>query len=244
MSLTLRKALIVMTYARSGSTWFAQLLGSTGVLGRPEDWFNGQGYRDRGIHDYPLDRPGQMAQALTEGTSANGVTGLKLSATRLDEIRGFDWVSALPPLNFVHLTRRDRLGRAISDVRAQQTRQYRSTSPVRGVARYDASMISGAIAHQLKEERRVRHYFAVNGIAPLELTYEDLSAEPQAAIDGVAAFLGVAEPARIRADLIELTVQRDAVNDEWRDRYVSERRDLTRLPRVSPWLQLRNMLRG
>ena len=87
---------VVMTYARSGGTWFAQLVGSTGVLGRPEDWFNGQGYRDRGVTDYPLDCAGQRAMMLSRGMTGNGVFGVKLSPQRLDELWPRRWAEDFP----------------------------------------------------------------------------------------------------------------------------------------------------
>ena len=102
---------VVMTYARSGGTWFAQLLGSTGVMGRPEDWYNGTGYRNRGVADYPLDRAGQRAVMLSRGMTANGVFGVKLSPQRLDELAGSNWAEDFADRRFIHLVRRDRLAR-------------------------------------------------------------------------------------------------------------------------------------
>jgi LPS sulfotransferase NodH len=214
----------VMTYARSGATWFAQLLGSTGVLGRPEDWFNGVGYRNRGVADYPLDRAGQLARVLSAGRSANGVYGVKLSPVRCDELRGFDWQGQLGPLAWIHLLREDRLGQAISDVRAQQTGQYRSTTPSGGPARFDAAMIANSLTRQLLDEARVRQFFAIGGIAPLELSYEQVLADEAGALARVAELVGVTEPLEPDRAAIALEVQRDAVSEEWRARFLALQR--------------------
>lgn len=217
-----RLSYVVMTYARSGGTFFAQLVGSTACLGRPEDWFNGTGYRNRGLSDYPLDRPGQLDMVRSRGTSGNGITGLKLSPMRIDDLEGFDWFGALQPKLFVHLVRRDRLGRAISDIIAQQTKQYRSTSPVQGQPRYDRKLILNSLTQQAIDEGRAQLYFAMHGIEPLEITYEELCEDPEAMVQRLADALGVAGPAQFRHDLVELKIQRGEVNQAWRDRFLAE----------------------
>jgi len=221
---------VVMTYARSGGTWFAQLLGSTGALGRPEDWFNGQGYRDRGVTDYPLDRAGQRAMMLSRGMTENGVFGVKLSPQRLDELWRSRWAEDFPERRFIHLVRRDRLGRALSDVKAQQTRQFRASSAGRGAPRYSATMIRDFILAQALNEARVQQYFALNGIAPLEIAYEDLLADVPAVLTRVAAFLGVSGSIQADADMVDLAIQRDATNIEWRTRFLAEHHTIDRMP--------------
>lgn len=221
---------VLMTYARSGATWLAQLLGSTGALGRPEDWFNGQGYRNRGVADYPLDRPGQLERAMVEGRSENGVIGLKLSVNRMDALKGFDWASRFAPTHFIHLTRRDALARAISEVRAEQTGQWRSTTEPRGQLRYDPDAIRKALIRQVRDEARLRLYFARNRIVPLEISYEDLAADPDDAVLHIADFLEVPFTARADHRKVTLTIQRDPTNTEWRDRFTRETFDLRVVP--------------
>jgi len=221
---------VVMTYARSGGTWFAQLLGSTGALGRPEDWFNGQGYRDRGVTDYPLDRAGQRAMMLSRGMTENGVFGVKLSPQRLDDLRGSRWAEDFPERRFIHLVRRDRLARALSDVKAQQTRQFRASSIARGEPHYSARMIRDTILAQAVHEARVQQYFALNDIVPLEIAYEDLLADAPAVLARVAAFLGVSGSIQPDANKVDLTIQRDATNAEWRKRFLAEQQTIDRMP--------------
>ncbi|MEY2926055.1 MAG: hypothetical protein RL367_532, partial [Pseudomonadota bacterium] len=182
---------VIWTYPRSGATWLAELLASTGVLGNPGDWFNGVGLRVQLGSDYPLDREGQFQQVLTRGTTPNGIYGLKMSCFRFGELAGFDWISRLPGLHHVHLVRKDCLARAISDVRAQQTGQYRSNAQVRGVTLYDGPAIQEAMREQAQEQARLKLYFARNGIVPLELTYEAAQQDPGAIADAVAHMLAL-----------------------------------------------------
>lgn len=233
-----------MTYQRCGSNWLAQLAGSTGMLGRPEDWFNGAGYRLRGETDYPLDRPGQLARMRQGGTTANGVCGVKLSAQRCDELAGFGWRQQLGPLRYVHLTRDDRLARAISDVRAQQTGQYRSTTAARGAAVYNASTIRAALAQQAADEARIRQFFALADITPLELSYEELRADPGAATSRIAAFLGLSSVPMPDLGQITLKVQADPASAEWRVRFLAEHARVDRLPSLREGRGWRNLLAG
>ncbi len=64
--------------ARSGSSWFAGALDSTGALGHPADAFNTL-YQRRvlGAH-YPADRAEQIRLVLTEGATENGIYGVKV----------------------------------------------------------------------------------------------------------------------------------------------------------------------
>jgi LPS sulfotransferase NodH len=225
---------VVMTYARCGATWLAQLLGSTNCLGRPEDWFNGKGYRKRGVADYPLDRVGQLAKTLSLGRSDNGVAGLKLSPTRIDELAGFDWTGSLAPLRFIHLNRADRVARAISEVRAEQTGQWRSTTAPEGKPRYDRRALHSALVRHARDEARTRLYFDLNGIAPLELTYEELHADPEKIVSRIAEYVGVDRIAPPDHARVTLRVQRDAINEAWRARYLAE----TAAPNVLPSIEM------
>lgn len=244
MVLAVEKGLVVMTYARCGATWFAQMLGSTGCLGRPEDWFNGEGYRNRGLADYPLDRKGQLAVVHSSGRSPNGVAGVKLSVPRLLELEGFDWTSGLGELHFIHLVRRDRLDRAISDHRAQQTGQYRSTSHATGQPRYDRDRIEEIIEAQAREEAAIRRYFAVNGIIPLELAYEDIVGHEAETVRKIADWMGLDAVPSIDPDAIELEIQRDEINEAWRERFLAETRSMSHfapLP-TSRWAHVRQRI--
>lgn len=227
---------VLCSSPRSGSNYLCELLASTGELGRPQDWFNGPGIRARGDADYPLDPPTQLQQVLARGTTANGVYGMKMFCAGFDRIAGLDWVSALPALHWISLERRDALGQAISDVRAAQTLQYRSTAPTRAAPRYDPRAIRASLDARVREQARWALFFGRNDLRPLRLVYEDVVADPQAAVDAVAALFGLAPGPRIEAQALTLEVQRDALSEDWRGRFLASAQDLTRLDALPlPW---------
>ena len=69
---------MICTTPRSGSNYLSQILESTGVLGRPREYFNGPARRVLDDPSYPDDVEAQIERILTDGATANGVYALKL----------------------------------------------------------------------------------------------------------------------------------------------------------------------
>jgi LPS sulfotransferase NodH len=211
----------VCSTARSGSTYLCTLLESTGRLGHAVEYFNARARRMAGLTDYPDDPQLQLAKVLELGSTPNGVYGLKIFADQAELIRETRWAAVLPNLAFVYLERGDLLGQAISQVRAAQTDQWRHDMPVCAEPRYDAAAITRALRNTAKDQARWNFWFARTGIEPLRLRYEDIIANPQSAVDGVAALVGV-ERLAVRAEDATVRVQRDALSEAWRARYLQE----------------------
>jgi LPS sulfotransferase NodH len=220
----------ICTSPRSGSNLLCQYLASTGVLGRPLEYFNGPGRRTLGLPDYPDDREKQIACVLTIGATANGIYGLKIFPEQFDLVAAsLSWTRLLPDLRFVLLKRGDLLAQAISSVRASQTKQWRSTSPAQGSAVYDADEIYERLRALVRDYARWDLFFARNGIDPLVVSYESLVESPQGCVDRIAGLFGLQGPALIDARLVDLAIQRDALSAEWKTRFLAERHGLDAL---------------
>ena len=231
---------VICAEQRSGSSYLCQLLWSTGLLGRPADYFNSVGRR-RNQPDYPEDAEAQLGEILRQGRTENGVYGFKIFAFNFDRVAAARWAGRLPRLSFIHLNRRDLLGQAISSVRALQTGQYSANFEAGGTPSYDAGHILAELHRFARSEARWAAYFARCGIDPLRLCYEDIEAEPQAGVDKVAALLGLEE--RPLADLsrVALRVQRDSLSREWRARFIAEMGDVSRLDDVGEPSRLKRL---
>ena len=210
----------ICTTPRTGSNYLCQLLSSTGVLGRPLEYFNAEGRR---IHDdptYPDDPAEQFRRILTMGSTPNGVYGLKVFPFQHDTIaKTCAWTKLLPSLKFIALERRDILGQALSLARVAQTCQYRSTVQTRHPAIYDAALIRAILFKVIKDRARWSLFFARTGIEPLPVFYEEVAANPQSEVDRIATFIGDCAPAIVRPESIEVKMQRDTVTEEWRTRF-------------------------
>ena len=213
----------VCTTIRSGSTWLAELLASTGQLGRPAEYFSTKFQRRVVSHDYPDTVRGQVAHALANGTTPNGIYGFKIYPMQLDGMAGrLNWTEWFPDLRFVHLQRRDLLGQAISRVRVNQTLQWRSTMPASAAPRYDGAAILAAMRETVAQDARWTLFFARNGIAPLRLIYEDALQAADATVAAVAGLVGVEGTVTAAPERIAFAVQRDGVSAEWRERFVAQ----------------------
>lgn len=220
----------ICTQPRSGSNLFCQYLSSTGQLGYPLEYFNGSGRRALGMPDYEDDPHWQIQFIRSRAVTPNGVYALKLFAHQLDAVSAsLRWTALLPKLKFVYHERRDLLGQAISWVRAMQTGQYRSTQAVSGGIQYDGKAILDRLSAIVRERARWETYFARTGISPLRTTYEDLLADPPREVCRVATHVGLRDPITIDPARIDLTLQRDALSEEWRCRFHEEFGDPDRI---------------
>jgi trehalose 2-sulfotransferase len=220
----------ICTSGRSGSNLLCQYLSSTGMLGNPLEYFNGSGRRLLGYPEYPDDPSGQIDWILTTGATPNGIYGLKIFPAQAEVVeKSIRWTELLPDLKFVLFKRRDMLGQAISAVRALQTEQWRASMPARGPAMYDGAQIYERLQSAARDYARWDIFFARKAVAPTIIVYENLLADPQAAVDQVAGLFGLRGQARAVAERLDLKIQRDATTEEWRARFLAEYRDRTEL---------------
>ena len=216
----------VCTSGRSGSNLLCQYLSSTGMLGNPLEYFNGSGRRLLGYPEYPDEPSRQIDWILTLGATPNGIYGLKAFPAQIEQIeKSIRWTELLPGLKFVLLKRRDILGQALSAVRALQTEQWRASMPARGPAMYDGAQIYERLQFAAGDYAWWDIFFTRHVVVPTIIVYEDLLADPQAAVDQVADLFGLRGYARVASERIDLTMQRDATTEEWRTRFLAEYRD-------------------
>ncbi len=225
---------VIFLTPRSGSTWLTELAMNTGALGAPQEWFN-EGWiltdynalgcvppRPRGT----LDVNAYVDEIVDEG---RGVAGLELSMQQALLLRGlidgpFDpsWLKAT-----FYLRRRDIAAQAVSLYRSVVSNRYHSyqrNSPKElrafANAEYDRERLLGFLGFIIKVERTFGALFKSCGLAPIPLLYEDLEADPLAALRRIALAIGVEPPERVPPTTLK--VMRDETSAVWRERLMSD----------------------
>lgn len=224
---TSQRGYALCTVPRTGSNYLCRLLDSTGVLGTAREYFNTQGRRDNGYPDYPDDPEDQLGWVVREGATPNGVYGVKVFPDHFDHSASTRWTSRLPNLSFIHLERRDLLGQALSLARARQTSQYSSVAEPRAEPRYDRQHITDCLAEIVRGRMRWDFYFARNGLTPLRLVYEDFVGQPLETVGRVARLVGLSGQITVDFAKVAHRIQRDALTETWRRRFLAESFDLT-----------------
>lgn len=210
---------------RSGSNLLARALLSTGRFGRAGEYFNhpqvtrfSDEHGIRSLEDYAIATRARRA-------AANGIFGTKLGWAQLYYLTKQGIIPRLyRDSRFILMERRDTLGQAISFSIAYQTKAWTSAhqSQQEGYE-FDPEDILGRIRGINCAYSRFKQYFAVFGIEPIYVLYEelerDIAGTAQRVIDQLA--LPDTEDARVDATKISLERQRGELNDEVRKRFLA-----------------------
>ena len=239
-------AVILCGTPRSGSTLLCGLLGDAGV-GAPDSFF-GERFMDDFAAGWglPPERVAGWEQryfdaALRAGRYGTPIFALRLMRENLEFMLGF--LSRLFPSGgagkaliaaafgrvlFLHLSRREKLAQAVSRVKAEQTglwhiapdgSEIERTAPPQA-PRYDFDRIHAEVMSLETSDAAWNDWFAAESIAPLRITYEELSEDPSSPLHRICSALGLPMPAQVRPGVARLS---DATSADWIRRYRVER---------------------
>lgn len=195
---------LLASVPRSGSTYVSHLLWQTGCLGAPLEYLN---FEPSGPYGFASDSPAGQADlwhsALHRRTSPNGVFGLKAFPLQLEGVHAGNpqlvgnVMRTLFPrerrARVVELRRRDRTAHAISYARALLSGIWRKEQEPddRPEPEYSREALARATRMIEQQEQTWQAMYRDLRAEPLVVWYEDVLADPQAAISAVAAYLGV-----------------------------------------------------
>lgn len=215
------KAYILCTAPRSGSTLLCRMLTETGVAGRPASYFHEPCVADWAARldlapgNDADDRALQVSvlrAAQDKGRNGAGPFGLRLQRhsfpyfmERLEDIFPDERTDterlrrAFGATAFIYLTRADKVEQAVSYAKARQsglwhvapdgTEQERLAPRAEPV--YDAAEIAEQVETFAQYDRDWESWFAGQGLEPLRIGYEDLSADPQQMLRRTLEVLGL-----------------------------------------------------
>lgn len=223
------------------------LLASTGVAGRPESYFRApdeQAWARRfgipvagdGSFDYR-----SFARAVRRaGSTPNGVFGARVMWGTMSRIvdglgtarSGRDLevlADAFGPLRLVHLRRDDVVGQAVSWARAEQTGYWQDGDRASAHPRFELDQVAELVRTVTEHNAAWSSWVAGQGVEAHSVTYEEVTADPRQAVQGILHHLGIALPPGWRP-VARQRRQADEVNADWVRRYHAAQRsaDITR----------------
>lgn len=240
---------IVASTPRTGSTLLCRAVWGTGLAGAPAEYLNPMQIRDwevrfgsiaSRVRHRPLRGPllGLVGRARwsderlrehldrvrTRRTGPTGWFGLKIhhhhfKAWFLDA--GRDPADFFGPITWVRLTREDRLGQGLSWARALQTGRWAAHQRAWRRPSYDRSAIAKCLARIEADEAGWDAYFRGRGVAPLALTFEEVTRDLAGSARRVLAGLGVPGADLATVPSPDLEPQADATTARWRVRFTA-----------------------
>ncbi|WP_161633515.1 Stf0 family sulfotransferase [Mesorhizobium erdmanii] len=241
-------AYIICGTPRTGSTLLCKLLASTGTSGDPHSFYRRQDLSEWAEEWQLPDRDtmgelefdtAYLDAAITAGKGETGVFGLRLMRENLDELSAIldrifpglasdaaRFASAFGRILYIHLSRENKLAQAVSLIKAQQTGLWHVAPDGTEIERvaprqepqYDFERIKGELAELEAYDAAWNIWFEAQGLTPLRIGYERLSANPAAALLGICKALGVRSPNAedIRPGVAKLA---DETSLDWMRRY-------------------------
>lgn len=229
---------IAATY-RSGSTFLGETLAATGLAGDPKEFFHRLNMTDLARQNYVEF----IRQTIRDTATPNGVFGAKLLWHHVAYIR--EHVQQFPPFDapkmtardtldilfdhpkYLYITRNDKLGQAISYVKARQTgvfHEYDNQSSPNPVAEpvYNQQAIREALLKMNLDDMAWRAYFQATSIVPYTVVYEDFRARRDVIAREIAGFLGIAMQPDFVLPPPPLKPTSNGINKEWRKRFLEE----------------------
>lgn len=228
---------------RTGSTWLCQALSSTNIAGQPREWFNAADPAELPAYYGVTNVPDMIAKMRQEGTTPNGVFGLKQGisypyferlltllgqGTASQSVSRIDlWETSFPNHKHIFMTRRNKVRLAVSWWRAIRSGEWhrrqgesKSNADLTGAYSFDA--IDHLISESMLREAALQELFDEAQIIPLTLTYEDMLKDPQATVQNVLGYLGCENCAttQLATDFQRLS---DDLSEEWVQRYRREK---------------------
>ena len=232
----------------------------TGAPPHPGDFLDGLPRTGVGIRDDPAppvapaysslagieDYRDHLKRTFSAGTTPNGVFGAKLMFNQLPELQAL--AGALPEFAgldegellralfadpaYIWVSRRDKVGQAVSLWKALQNRSWRggegggssgAGGGPSGELQYRYEGIDHLVRRFESDDAGWREHFSRYGITPLAVSYEDdLTRDPPATVRAALDHIGVSAPADWRLEA-PMSRQADELSEAWARRYESDR---------------------
>jgi trehalose 2-sulfotransferase len=218
---TMPRSVFLCFANRSGSNFLAESLASTGRLPTAGEFFNAE-YVQEFSQKHGLRTFDEYCRALIAQRSKAPFFASKVAWQQLYFLcrsRVIPTIFGAP--NFIFIRRRDVLDQAISFSIADQTKAWTSEQKANNDAAYNVQDITNRIRGLTQSNARFEEFFALNGIYPFEVVYEDFVEDVDGTVARVTEWLGLGR-CSVRQETIRLERQAGTTNRAWRERFLTE----------------------
>jgi len=229
---------------RTGSTLLGNALIGTGIAGRPRSYFNRIAHfnpRIQRVLGNAKDDDRYLDRVVAAATTPNGVFAAKVHwehflnliakversllldaapAPAIERLR-----ARFPDLRFIWLVRKNAVARAISHYRVKKTNRWQvdsrwvtDDSGGDGEPGFDFDEIDAFVRVGEAEHAHWARFFHENGVAPLDLTYEDMIPDLDGTVRRILSFLGLPTE-NVTLPPPTLRRQADHHSQDWEARY-------------------------
>jgi LPS sulfotransferase NodH len=208
---------------RSGSNYVAEAMASTGELNLAAEIYNWDMVlnvsREHGIVDF-RDYFCRLA-------NSQAINGIVLAKVSIDHIVLLHKTGILDEIvdksNFVMVERSDKLAQSISLSIANQTGKWASFSATRSDAdpKYQFGSILGILQSIIRQNAYFDEFFAINGLYPISIIYEQFTETPEIYASYIAGRLGLKQFEMQRAK-VRTEKQAGPTNQIWRQKFLQD----------------------
>jgi trehalose 2-sulfotransferase len=228
---------------RTGSTLLGAALESTGIAGKPREWFN---CKPDLLDDFHQTNHAELEEYVRGlGCTNNGVFGIRHSfhephfGQLIETLRKFPscppaetnrtriWEQVFPNHHHIFMTRRNKLRLAVSWWKAIQSREWHLSvdelsKPIDLSNAYSYDAINHLYNECSMREAGIQEFFAEGGIVPLNIFYEDFIQQYEQTIRTILNYLEL-DPQSATIAPPALAKTADDVSEEWVQRFREER---------------------
>lgn len=219
-----QKTLVIASTVRSGSHMLGHLLHQTDAFGFPLEYVNRKNLEEWKTR-LGCRSLAEVLEALkARRTSSNGVFGIKVHYSHIEEFGGFKAMcDMLPNPHFVLLTREDVMAQAVSLAVAKQTGAWISgQGKITTDPDYRFDDIEAGLRRVCLENASWRYSLAASGAKYMELNFSDVKTNTANTILRIADFLDISvESAKVPSSPVTKR-QSNELNKQWLARFQNE----------------------
>ena len=238
------QAYVICATPRSGTTLLCDLLTDVGKAGKPDSFFRRQsiywwadylGVPSTEWDEKTIFDQSYLKAVIKEGTNGTDMFGMRLMwehvaylSDVLDQYYpdlSSDYAriqAAFGPVQFLHLSRDDKVAQAVSRVKAEQTGLWhvhssgaeRERLAPASEAQFDSQRLIEQLEEYQQQDESWERWFQQQGIKPVCISYEQLSADPQATLKIVLSAIGL-NPSIVHNIKLKTKKLSDDTSEQW-----------------------------